>query len=102
LADSRTIWYENARACVVEKEQQRAVPQGKVPVGRQSCENVLDLITFEKEGLWGIYTFCRDRRYLLRLAKPIGQLAANILEEGPQCRQPMIAASNAIGSFLFK
>ena len=89
-------------AGVVKKEQQGPVTQGVRPRGRELSEQALDLIALQKEGGWWRDALDGDGHHPLGLGEPLRQLGGQVLEEGLERGQTLVARAHVIVSLALQ
>ena len=90
------------RPGVVEEQQQRPVPQGESPIAGQASEELLDFVAFEVARLGRSGSLHRDGHHPLTDSEHLWVTAGDVVEEGVQCRQALVAGSGVVTSVLFQ
>ena len=78
------------RASVVEQQQQRMVSKGVAAFPRQVFEECPDLIAIHEAHFGQGRPLRRNRRDPLANVEPLREATADVLEEDPQCGEPVI------------
>jgi hypothetical protein len=86
----------DARAGVVEKEYEDAIPQGVRPLGGKSIKQRGDVVPFQKMRFWWGHAFDRDRGDLLTDDKLIGQAARHVLKQDDEHGSAVIPRARVI------
>src|SRR5258708_38496015 len=72
------------------------VPNGVAALPRQMCKERLDLVAIHEAHLWEGRPLRRNRRDTLADVEQIRDTTADVLEEDPQCCEPVIPAHDVI------
>jgi hypothetical protein len=102
VLDTKVGHLLNPRTAVVEEQQQGSVPQGQRAIVRKTAQKILHLVPLQERCRGRRRPFHRDRRHPLADAQHLRCPSGDVLEEGVQRGQPLVAGADVVASVLLE